>query len=83
MDDNIKVETKQVMENLKVILSAAGMSFDDVVKCSIFLSDMDDFAAVNQVYSSYFDEDAPARETVAVLTLPKNVNVEISAIAVK
>ncbi len=83
MDENIKVETQQVMENLKAILTAANMGFENVVKCSIFLSDMADFAAVNQVYASYFDEDAPARETVAVKTLPKNVNVEISAIAVE
>ncbi len=83
MDENIKVESQQVMENLKAILTAANMGFKNVVKCSIFLSDMDDFAAVNQVYASYFDEDAPARETVAVKTLPKNVNVEISAIAVE
>lgn len=84
MDKNISVETEQVMKNLSAILRAAGMDFSNVVKCSIFLSDMDDFAAVNKVYGSYFDEDeAPARETVAVRTLPKNVNVEISAIAVR
>ncbi|MEZ5001487.1 MAG: RidA family protein [Chitinophagales bacterium] len=81
--DNITKETEQVMENLKAILEAAGMSFENVVKCSIFLDSMDDFAAVNKVYGSYFGEDAPARETVAVRTLPKNVNVEISAIAVR
>jgi len=83
VNENITKETKQVMENLKAILTAAGLTFDDVVKCSIFLSSMDDFAAVNAVYGSYFDDDAPARETVAVKTLPKNVNVEISAIAVE
>ncbi len=80
---NITKETQQVMENLKAILTAAGLTFENVVKCSIFLDSMDDFAAVNKVYGSYFsEENAPARETVAVKTLPKNVNVEISAIAV-
>jgi 2-iminobutanoate/2-iminopropanoate deaminase len=83
IDDNIQAETEQVMENLAAVLRAAGMTFDQVVKCSIFLSDMDNFAAVNEVYGSYFGEDAPARETVAVRTLPRNVNVEISAIAVR
>ena len=82
IDENITMETQQVMENLKHILEAAGMTFVNVVKCSIFLRDMDDFQAVNKVYGSYFGEDAPARETVAVRTLPKNVNVEISAIAI-
>jgi len=80
---DIKKETKQVMENLKAILSEVGFTFENVVKCSIFLADMDDFASVNEVYGSYFDEDAPARETVAVRTLPKSVNVEISAIAIR
>lgn len=81
---DIEAETTQVMENLGSILEAVNLDFEDVVKCSIFLRDMDDFAAVNGVYGEYFEEeDAPARETVAVRTLPKNVNVEISAIAVK
>ncbi|MEZ5007120.1 MAG: RidA family protein [Chitinophagales bacterium] len=83
IDENITKETEQVMDNLHAILEAAGMTFDNVVKCSIFLNSMDDFAAVNKVYGSYFGDDAPARETVAVKTLPKNVNVEISAIAVR
>lgn len=83
VDENITKETEQVMDNLHAILEAAGMTFENVVKCSIFLSSMDDFAAVNKVYGSYFGDDAPARETVAVKTLPKNVNVEISAIAVR
>lgn len=83
VDDNIKAETEQVMENLRAILKAAGMTFDNIVKCSIFLATMDDFADVNEVYGGYFGDDAPARETVAVKTLPKNVNVEISAIAVQ
>ena len=69
------------MRNLEAILAAAGMSFENIVKCSIFLKDMDDFSSVNEIYGSCFDEDAPARETVAVRTLPKDVNVEISAIA--
>lgn len=81
--DNIKMETRQVMENLKAILDAAGLTFKHVVKCTIFLGDMEDFTEVNQVYGSYFDDDAPARETVAVLGLPKAVHVEISAIAVR
>lgn len=81
---SIEKETEQVMHNLDAILRAADMDFNNVVKCSIFLRDMDDFAAVNKVYGKFFDEqDAPARETVAVRTLPKNVNVEISAIAIK
>ena len=80
---NIATETKQVMENLSAVLDAAGMDFSQVVKCSIFISDMDNFAAINEVYGSYFDgENAPARETVEVSVLPKNVNVEISLIAV-
>ena len=78
----IQAETKQVMENLKSILDEAGLSFKDVIKTSIFLSDMNNFQQVNEVYGSYFsDEDAPARETVEVSRLPKNVNVEISMIA--
>jgi len=82
--DNIEVETKQVMENMKAVLEAAGMSFEDVVKTSIFIMDMNDFGRINAVYGSYFDEkNAPARETVQVACLPKNVNVEISMIAIK
>lgn len=80
---DITSETKQVMENLKAILSKAGYSFDDVVKTTIFLSDMNNFAAVNEVYGSYFSGNYPARETVQVAKLPLNVNVEISVIAVK
>jgi 2-iminobutanoate/2-iminopropanoate deaminase len=75
------METHQVMKNLQAILSEAGIGFDNVVKTSIFLSDMGNFGAVNEVYGSYFTGDFPARETVAVRTLPKNVNVEISVIA--
>jgi 2-iminobutanoate/2-iminopropanoate deaminase len=81
--DDIKKETKQVMENLKAILSQAEMSFENVVKTSIFILDMNDFASINEIYGSYFnDAIAPARETVQVACLPKNVNVEISMIAV-
>ena len=82
--DDIVTETKQVMENMKAVLAAANMDFSDVVKTSIFISDMDNFGAINEVYGSYFDEaTAPARETVQVARLPKDVNVEISMVAVK
>lgn len=81
---DIKKEAEQVMENLKAVLEAAEMTFNQVVKSSIFLSDMEDFGQVNEVYGSYFkNETAPARETVAVKTLPKNVRVEISMIAIR
>lgn len=76
-------ETHQIMHNLKAILAAAGMDFSHVAKTTIFLSDMSLFAAVNEVYGKYFQNDFPARETVAVKGLPKNVNVEISMIAGK
>lgn len=75
-------ETHQVMKNLKSILSAAGVDFNAVVKTTIFLSDMELFGQVNEVYGKYFEGDFPARETVAVKGLPKNVNVEISMIAI-
>ena len=81
--DSIPLETKQVMENLKAVLEAADMTFNNVVKSTIFISNMDDFTQINEVYGSYFSEDAPARETVQVAKLPKGVNVEISMIAVK
>ncbi|CAG2535317.1 MAG: RidA family protein [Maribacter dokdonensis] len=81
---DIKLETKQSMENLKAILTEAEMTFEHVVKSSIFLSDMNQFTEVNEVYATYFNaETAPARETVEVANLPKFVNVEISMIAVK
>ena len=80
---DIAAEANQVMKNLNGILTAAGMNFADVVKTTIFLSDMGLFTAVNEVYGSYFETDFPARETVAVKGLPKNVNVEISMIAIK
>ena len=76
-------EAHQVMHNLKAILSEAGMDFSHVVKTTIFLSDMSLFATVNEVYGKYFHNDFPARETVAVKGFPKNVNVEISMIAMK
>jgi len=76
-------EARQVMKNLDALLSASGLSFESVVKATIFLSDMSHFAEVNEIYGSYFISNFPARETVAVLGLPKNVNVEISMIAVK
>ena len=80
----IKEETKQVMENLKEVLAAADMTFENVIKTSIFISDMNNFGEINAVYGQYFNEEtAPARETVEVANLPKFVNVEISAIAVK
>ncbi len=81
--DGIKEETIQVMENLKAILHAAEMDFSNVVKCSIFLTDMQDFPKVNEVYGNYFKSNPPARETVEVSVLPKNANVEISCIAVR
>jgi len=78
----IELETEQVMENMKAVLAAAGMTFEHVLKATIFIIDMDDFAKINTVYGSYFNEKtAPARETVQVACLPKNVNIEISMIA--
>lgn len=82
--EDISTETRQVMENLKAVLEAAGMTFENVVKTTIFIMDMNDFGAINIIYGSYFDEKtAPARETVQVSGLPKGVNVEISMIAVR
>jgi 2-iminobutanoate/2-iminopropanoate deaminase len=82
--DDIETETNQVMQNMKAVLVAADMTFDNVVKSTIFIIDMNDFAKINSVYATYFDEKtAPARETVQVAGLPKGVNVEISMIAVK
>ena len=81
---SLEDETHQVFANLKAVLAAAEMTLENVVKCSVFLSSMEDFARINAVYSTYFDEStAPARETVEVANLPKYVNVEISAIAIK
>lgn len=84
VEGDIQKETKQSMENLKAILEEAGMTFEHVIKSSIFIKDMNQFAQINEVYGTYFDADtAPARETVEVANLPKFVNVEISMIAVK
>ncbi len=82
--ETIEAETKQVMDNMKAVLEAAQMSFENVIKTTIFITDMNDFGKINAIYGSYFDEkSAPARETVQVAALPKNVNVEISVLAIK
>jgi 2-iminobutanoate/2-iminopropanoate deaminase len=83
INENITEETHQVMKNMEAILSEAGLHFSDVVKCSIFVKDMGNFATINEAYGIYFKETAPARETVEVARLPKDVNVEISCIAIK
>jgi 2-iminobutanoate/2-iminopropanoate deaminase len=82
-NNNIQEETRQVMQNLAAILNAAGMGFDNVIKTTIFITDMNQFLSVNEVYAKYFIKDFPARETVQVSALPKFVNVEISMIAGK
>ncbi len=79
--DDVSTQCNQVMENLKAVLQEAGSGLDQVVKTSIFLADMGDFGTVNEIYGSYFSQNYPARETVAVKTLPKNALVEISVIA--
>lgn len=81
VNDSIENETKQIMENIGHVLEAAGMDFTNLFKCSIFLKDMDDFSSVNEVYGSYFSSGFPARDCVQVAKLPKNVNVEITALA--
>ena len=81
VNESIEAETKQVMQNIEAILLASDMNFTNIVKTTIFLTDMNNFATVNQVYGSYFSSDFPARETVEVSRLPKDVNVEISVIA--
>lgn len=82
--NTVEAETKQVMENMKAVLEAADMTFEHVVKTTIFIMDMGNFAKINSVYAGYFDEtSAPARETVQVAGLPRGVNVEISMIAIK
>lgn len=82
--EDIESETRQVMENLKAILEAANMTFENVIKASIFISDMNNFSKINGVYGTYFNEStAPARETVQVSVLPRNVNIEISMIAMR
>ena len=80
---DIQEETHQVMQNLKSILQEAGMTFSNVVKTTIFITDMNSFSAINEIYGKYFDGDFPARETVQVSALPKFVNVEISMMGVK
>jgi 2-iminobutanoate/2-iminopropanoate deaminase len=80
---SVEIETNQVMANLAAVLAAADMTFSNVVKTTIFLKNMDDFATVNAIYGQFFEVNPPARETVEVARLPKNVNVEISCIAVK
>ena len=81
--ENITAETNHVMKNILAVLKAANMNFENVVKCSIFMIDMNDYSAVNEEYAKCFSENPPAREAVQVSVLPKNVNVEISIIAVK
>ncbi len=80
---DVETEARLVMKNLQAVLKAAGMDFSNVVKTSIFLKDMNDFAKVNVIYGSHFEKDFPARETVQVSVLPKNCKVEISAVAYK
>lgn len=79
--DNITVETTQVMKNIGAILESGGLSFEQVVKCSIFVKDLRDFSSINEIYGTFFEKNPPARETVEVSRLPKDVNVEISCIA--
>ena len=82
-DSSVKEETQQVLKNLGAVLEAAGYTYDHVVKTTVFLADMDDYATVNEIYGQYFNESKPARAAVAVRTLPKHVRVEIDCIAVK
>jgi 2-iminobutanoate/2-iminopropanoate deaminase len=83
INENITEETHAVMKNMEAILRAAGFSFSDIVKCTIFIRDMGQFVTINEAYGQYFKSNPPARETVEVSKLPKNVNVEISCVAVK
>jgi 2-iminobutanoate/2-iminopropanoate deaminase len=83
INENITEETHAVMKNIDAVLRAGGFTFADVVKCTIFIRDMGQFATINEAYGQYFKSNPPARETVEVSKLPKNVNVEISCIAVK
>lgn len=80
---DLDTEVNQIMHNIKMVLEAAGLELSDIVKTSIFLKNMDDFSKVNEIYAGYFKNNYPARETVEVSKLPKNVNVEISIIAIK
>ena len=81
IDGDIKAQTDRVMRNLTAILEAAGASMDNVVRCTVYLADMNDFAAMNEVYGSYFSQPAPARSTIQAVRLPKDANVEIDVIA--
>ena len=81
--ESIKKETKQVMYNIGAVLSAANMDYDNIVKCSIFMKDMNDYQEINKIYSVFFKTPPPAREAIQVSKLPKNANLEISIIAVK
>ena len=81
--DNITKETNQVMKNILAVLKSADMNFENVVKCSIFMKDMNDYLSVNQVYKKFLKDNQPAREAVQVSELPKNANIEISVIAIK
>jgi 2-iminobutanoate/2-iminopropanoate deaminase len=81
--ENIEAETHQVMKNLEAVLKEARMDFSNIVKCTIFLKDINQYSSINNVYRTYFDDNPPAREAVQVSELPKSVNLEISAIAVK
>ncbi|UZD21996.1 RidA family protein [Algoriphagus halophytocola] len=83
INENITEETHAVMKNLEAVLRAADFTFHDIVKCTIFIKSMDEFGTINEAYGQYFKANPPARETVEVSKLPKNVNVEISCIAVK
>lgn len=82
VSDSIEEETDQVMKNLKSVLAAANLTFSNVVKCSIFVKDLNNFVKINEIYGKYFPDNPPARETVEVSRLPKDVNVEISCIAI-
>ena len=81
--ENVVDETHRVMKNIQAIINAAGLTMDHIIKCSIFIINMDDFTEINEVYGTYFNNEPPARETIEVSRLPKNVNVEISVIAAK
>lgn len=83
IDNDVSAATQQVMQNIQALLSEADMTFENVVKCSIFLKDLNDFEAVNTIYAEFFRSEPPARETVQVARLPKDVSVEISCIAIR
>jgi len=81
--DSLEIETEQVLSNLGAVLRAAGMNFKDVVQCTVYMIDIDDYGAINEIYARYFSEMPPARETVQVTALPRNARVEISCIAIQ